>query len=82
MNEEKELWTVEVNLNDDAISPYAWHVDTISRTIEKNLNAAYQGQKRQPWLLVGLEISFDDACDLADKYREHIKRFRQYCSKD
>ncbi len=72
MIENEELWTVELNLNDEAMSTCSWHIELYQQTVNRNINAAIRREERDPWLLVGITTSFSKAWDLCDQWRIKI----------
>ena len=61
MNEEDEIWTIELNLNDDFSDFCAYHIDTFTNTRRRHVSAALGGRKLDPWCLVGLANGHRDA---------------------
>src|SRR5271166_5074268 len=56
-----DIWTIEVNLDDDFMSSCAWHIEDLITTIGKNAKHAIEKKKTQKWVLVGLANGHDEA---------------------
>lgn len=65
-----EIWTIEVNVSEDPLSVYAWHIDMLSQTIKRNILNSMGYQTTNHWVLVGLSNSGTEAHDKADKLRD------------
>lgn len=66
---EKEIWTIEINIDDDFASACAYHIDTYMRTSARNLRAACEKHITDRWALVGLAYGIDEANELANRAR-------------
>lgn len=62
-----DIYTIELNLDDDFSSSCAYHVDDQSSTIRRNIEHAETGQETDRWVLVGLANSLNEALDKAEK---------------
>jgi hypothetical protein len=72
-----EKWTVEVNLDDDARYPNAYHIDTQENTLRNNLRRALtKDNKVERWVIVAIAEGALQANDYCDKIR--IKMNEQY----
>lgn len=67
---EKDIVTIELNLDDDFANACAYHVDYLSETIKRNIEHAELKQKTQRWVLVGLAYSLNEGLDKCEKLRQ------------
>lgn len=62
-----EIFTIELNLDDDFASCCAYHVDNLRNTIKRNIEHAETAQETNRWVLVGLACSMDEALEKTHK---------------
>lgn len=62
-----EIWTIELNLDDDFASSCAYHIDEVMNTMLRNINHAETAQKAGRWVLVGLAHSIEEAHEKSKK---------------
>ena len=67
--EDKEVCTIELNLDDDFSSSCSYHVDYLSQTIKRNVQHAETKQKTNRWVLVGLAYGLSEAMEKAQDLR-------------
>lgn len=67
-----EIWTIEINSDDDFANACAYHVDTYSNTSSRNLRAACEKNESDRWLLVGLAETLNEALDRCEKIRQTL----------
>lgn len=72
--DEKDLYTVEINLDDDFANACAYHVDSFKNTSAMNIRHAVELVKGDRWVTVGLAYSLSEASDKAHKLREELCR--------
>jgi len=65
----KDIFTIELNLDGDFANACAYHVDSLQRTIRRNVFLADNKKATKRWVLVGLAFSLDEAQDKAEKLR-------------
>ena len=64
------IFTIELNLDDDFASSCAYHVDDLKRTIHRNISHAETEQKTNRWVLVGLATGLDEALEKSFRLRQ------------
>lgn len=73
-----DLWTIEVNLDDDFASSCAWHIDTLDTRLKDNFVnllcsidgiKQHNGIKQDNWVLIHIANSYNDAHDYVDSVR-------------
>ena len=67
-----DVWTIEVNLDDDPLSSCSWHLDYLRLTIKNNVRRSIHNEKPDRWVLVGIRPTFEDASHYADELRQLI----------
>ncbi len=67
-----EIYTIEINLDDDFANGCAYHVDYYISTSARNLRAAGEKSEVDNWALVGLAFSLSDAMDKCEKFRQEL----------
>ena len=65
----EEIWTVELNLDDDFAYACAYHVDREKSTFLRNINHAVKGTETNRWAIVALAYSCDEAHEKAERLR-------------
>jgi len=68
-----QIWTIELNLDDNPLSSFAWHIDEYKRTVLRNIRHSIVNQKSERWVLVGLATTIDEAHEKTDNLRKLIK---------
>ena len=66
---EEKIWTIEINLNDDFAYSCSYHVDDLKSTSSRNIRAACEKTKNDPWVLIGLATSHSEALDKCEMIR-------------
>ncbi len=65
-----ELWTVEVNLDDDARYPNAYHIDIQENSLKNNLRRVLcKDNKVERWVIVAIANNASMAGEMCDKIR-------------
>lgn len=64
-----EIWTIELNLDDDFSSSCAYHIDSLIRTITHNIQHAETGKKTDRWVLIGLAYGSEEALEKVHEIR-------------
>lgn len=59
----QDVYTIELNLDDDFSRSTAYHVDSQKNTFLRNIRHAETGKKTNRWVLVGLANSHPEALD-------------------
>lgn len=67
---ENNKWTVEVNLNDDARLPAAYHVDELLNTLRNNIERVYYKREVENWVVVAITDSLEFAQDIASHMQQ------------
>jgi hypothetical protein len=65
-----EIYTIELNLDDDFASSCSYHVDDYDRTCKRNIEHALDGRKTQRWVLVGIAHSLKEANEKSNQIQE------------
>jgi hypothetical protein len=63
------IFTIELNLDDDFANSRAYHVNELKRTIHANISHAETKQKTNRWALVGLAWSLEEALEKSYELR-------------
>jgi len=58
---EEDIWTIEINQDEDFTNVCSYHVDTLARTSARNLKIACERINTNRWALVGIAISHEEA---------------------
>jgi len=64
-----EIFTIELNLDDDFSKSTAYHVDDFESTMRRNIQHAEQDEETSRWVLIGLAPSLSQACDECEQLR-------------
>lgn len=70
MEEKKDVYSIEINLDDDFANARAYHIDDLRTTMRNNLKAVFTKEKRDRWVVVAIATSREAA-------REQVKIFRE-----
>lgn len=61
----KNIWTIEINMDDDFSSCCAYHIDYLEITIKRNLLNISMKHKTENWCIVALANNYEEAHDKA-----------------
>ena len=71
---DENLYTIEINLDDDFANACAYHIDSFKNTSAMNLRHAVEMVKGDRWVTVGLAYSLSEASEKAHKLRAELCR--------
>jgi len=66
------MYIVELNLDDDFTSPFAYHIDEVAHTIRTNLSRALSGKRVDRWSIIGIAITYEEARKICDDAKLHL----------
>jgi hypothetical protein len=68
----QEIFTIEINLDDDFANACAYHVDDFLTTSARNIRHACYKTETDRWAVIGLAHSLSEALDKCQKIREML----------
>jgi len=63
------MYIVELNLDDDFTSPFAYHIAEVEETIKNNIYCALNKRKLNNWVIVGLAETHEEAREISARVK-------------
>ena len=70
--EKREVFVIEINMDDDFASSCAYHVDDFESTSQRNLRNVCEKIETDRWVIVGLAWSLSSALDKCELLRQKL----------
>lgn len=71
---EKEIWTVELNMDADFAENCSWHVDRLDYTCNRNITNSLKERKVSNWALVAITNTLVEANQKSKEIQDEMCR--------
>jgi len=68
----EDIWTIEINLDEDYAYACAYHIDLLTNVSALNLREACEKKKTSRWAIVGIATTIESANEQCKLIREEL----------